>query len=419
MPDGAEEDEEAQEASGAPAEQPRAKKQRGNRCEQLLRKVTETETKLRLEQDKARVAAEKGSKTKRDREALDKLRSKIDKMERALVDLRGELEAAQQLAADKAAAEKKRLEKAAEKAEESRNMTDAGAMQLVTIRLKYQYRFDNRSDKADAIWAHIHDEFMKLVEDGTLQQTDGRSAQALEKRFNTELGEFRLWSSTANKAVEFSGVPADQVEEMVRAHWRPTTSLFRKSNYEQRPMSIPPFSINSESAARGGMANNLRLPSSREAHADSQDSDDEEQAFATEEAAEEDRRRRAAEKWAEFARRDSEASNGAEAGRDEAAVGGEHVPDFAGSSSCSGSAGSVSGSSASRSTPPPLHVGGATGKSSRKKQVKESEDLSAMYRAEQDANRKLAQELQDRQEKEGERQRQHEKEMAQAHCRQQ
>jgi hypothetical protein len=30
--------------------------------------------------------------------------------------------------------------------------------------------------------------------DGTyLQQTDGRSAQALEKRFNTELGEFRLW----------------------------------------------------------------------------------------------------------------------------------------------------------------------------------------------------------------------------------
>jgi hypothetical protein len=415
MPDGADEDEQAQEASGAPAEQPRAKKQRGNRCEQLVRKVTETENKLRLEQEKARLAAEKGSKTKRDREVLDKLRSKIDKTERALVDLRGELETAQQLAADKAAAEKKRLEKAAEKEEESRNMTEAAAMQLVTIRLKYQYRFDNRSDKADAIWAHIHDDFMKLVEDGTLPQTDGRSAQALEKRFNTELGEFRLWSSTANKAVEFSGVPADQVEEMVRAHWRPTTSLFRKSNYEQRPMSIPPFFINSESAARGGMANNLRLPSSREEHA-LPDSDDEEHVFATEEAAEEDRQRRAAEKWAECARRDDEASNSAEAGRDEA---GRDDAAFGSSSSCSGSAASASGSSAPRSTPPPLHVGGATGKSSRKKQAKESDDLSAMYKAEQEANRKLAQELQDRQEKEGERQRQHEKEMAQAHCRQQ
>ena len=59
-------------------------------------------------------------------------------------------------------------------------MSEAGAMQLVTIRLKYQSRFDNKSDKADAIWAHIHDEFIQLVDTGDLPSTDGRSAQALQ-----------------------------------------------------------------------------------------------------------------------------------------------------------------------------------------------------------------------------------------------
>ena len=257
-PDGAVDDEDSPEDGAKP---PPAKKQRGTKCDQLTRQVTEMENKLHQEQEKVRLAEEKDSKVKRAMDALEKSRAKVVKFERALVELRGELQVAQKAAADKAAAEKKRLEKAAEKEEETRNMSEAGAMQLVTIRLKYQSRFDNTTDKADAIWAHIHDEFIQLVEKGDLPSTDGRSAQALQTRFNTELGEFRLWAATANRAVELSGVPADEVEEKVRAHWRPTTSLFRNSNYEQRPMSIPPFSINSDTAARGGMGNNLRRQS--------------------------------------------------------------------------------------------------------------------------------------------------------------
>ena len=71
-----------------------------------------------------------------------------------------------------------------------------------------------------------------------------------------------------------------------------------------------------------------------------------------------------------------------------------------------------------RQTPVPLHIGGASGKSGKKK-AKESVDITVAYQSEQEANRKLATDLQDRQEREGERQRQHEKEMADRHCRQQ
>ena len=231
--EGAAEYEEAIENAGAHAEQPRAKRQRANRCEVLTRKVIEMEKKVRIEQEKVRLAEEKRSTVKREKQALEKSCMMIDKMERALVQLRGELQAARQLAADEAVADKKRSEKAAEKEEVSRNMTEAGAMQLVTIRLKYRSRFDNKSEKADAIWTHVHDKFMKLVEEGDLQQTDGRSSRALEKRFNIELNEFRLWASAANRAVAFSGVLPAEVEENVRAHWRSTVRLFRESHSTQ------------------------------------------------------------------------------------------------------------------------------------------------------------------------------------------
>jgi hypothetical protein len=104
-------------------------------------------------------------------------------------------------------------------------VSDAGALVLVETVAKFQHRFDNTSDRADSIWEHIHYEFMTRVRSGELPFADGRGAAALQKRWNTELGEFRLWCATANRAVQLSGVPADQVEELVTAHFRVTTPL--------------------------------------------------------------------------------------------------------------------------------------------------------------------------------------------------
>ena len=401
--------------------EPRKKKPRGNKIEQKTRAIEEQEKKLALEQEKVRGMEAKRGTNKRDVQALSSARAKVEKLERSLTDLRQELQDAVQRASVLAEQEKKKLEKAAEREEESRNMSEAGVLQLVSIRLSYQSRFDNPSDKADKIWEHIHDEFMKLVEDDELPPGDGRSQTALEKRFNTELGEFRLWSATANRAIEHSGVPADEVEEKVRAHYRPTTSLFIKAGYYMRPMSVPPFQINSASAAKGGSKNNLRnLRLNEENDVEGDDEQLEEEAADGHDDEQEEEEGGAARQPSGASGKRARASTPGPSDGPGSSAG------CSGGRSCAGSsAGSSAGGSAvgSRKPPPPLHIGGASGKSGKKKADKEALDVAAMYKAESEASReayrKLAEEMQERHEKEGERQRQHEKEMASQHCRQQ
>ena len=45
-------------------------------------------------------------------------------------------------------------------------VSEAGVMKLVEIRLGYQRRFDNSSDTPDAIWKHIHSDFIHEVNIG-------------------------------------------------------------------------------------------------------------------------------------------------------------------------------------------------------------------------------------------------------------
>ncbi|KAL3926030.1 MAG: hypothetical protein SGPRY_003509, partial [Prymnesium sp.] len=53
-------------------------------------------------------------------------------------------------------------------------------------------------DTSDSIWAHIHFDLSKEVESEHLPKSDLCSAVALQERFSTELGEFRLRCATAN-----------------------------------------------------------------------------------------------------------------------------------------------------------------------------------------------------------------------------
>jgi hypothetical protein len=88
--------------------------------------------------------------------------------------------------------------------------------------------------------------------------------EALQKRFSNELGEFRLWCSIANRAIELSGVPAEEVEEKVGAHYRVTTHIFRKAGWGLKPMSTPPWQVSAETAANGGMGYGLLSDSDSE-----------------------------------------------------------------------------------------------------------------------------------------------------------
>ena len=83
----------------------------------------------------------------------------------------------------------------------------------------------------------------KEIKDGALPQSDSRSCKAMEKRYATEWGEFQLWCARANRAVQFSGVSAAEVEEHVKEHYQPTTWRFLKYNMSMRVMAQPPYQI--------------------------------------------------------------------------------------------------------------------------------------------------------------------------------
>ena len=190
-----------------------------------------------------------GTRNKQKAETLAKQQAKVDKLQGELAIARRDLKSKEESAAVAATAKAAKEEAARQKAEENRPLTELGVLKLVEVRIGYDKRFDNTSDKAESVWAHVAKDYNALVDKAVLPDSDRRAfsspspsssssstpsspcrreVAALQKRWSHELGEFRLWCATANRAVQLSGVPADEVEEMVAAHRRPTTSLFRR-----------------------------------------------------------------------------------------------------------------------------------------------------------------------------------------------
>ena len=125
-----------------------------------------------------------------------------------------QLEETARLSEEAAAAKKKQQD---EKAENSKSLTEMATLLIVEIRLKYQARFDNSSDKNSAAWDHIHAEYIKKVEDNTLSESDRITKSQMERRWGYEYGEYKLWCAVANRAVNQSGLSADETEEKVSA----------------------------------------------------------------------------------------------------------------------------------------------------------------------------------------------------------
>ena len=105
------------------------------------------------------------------------------------------------------------LQSTEEKAEDTKVLTEYALITLVQQRLKYQSKFDNSSDTADAAWQHVHAAYNKVVseQDGGAA-TDTLSVSQLKRRWNLEYGEFKLWCDVANRAIQLSGVPRDEVD---------------------------------------------------------------------------------------------------------------------------------------------------------------------------------------------------------------
>ena len=248
----------AENESAKPPEATSGKKRgRGSNLESAEKKLLDLFSKRAIAV--ATVEQKKGqaSQKARDKEALATAEKRVRGFDAAI--LAAEENVKEMKAAAAAVAQSKAAKAAAALAKEevTKSLSEAGTIVLCQLRGKYAKQMDNTSDKVDSVWAHIHRDFMKEVTKGELPTSDGRSAAALQKRFATELGEFRLWCAVANRAVHYSGVPADKVEEEVKAHFRPTTTILRKLGFEVKPMSVPPWSINGDSASDGGMGNGL------------------------------------------------------------------------------------------------------------------------------------------------------------------
>ena len=154
-------------------EEPKTKRQRSDKLTAASKKVQEK--RVQLEKEAATILSlenKTGALKKADRDKLEKAKNKKLKFEGQLAHLSRELLAAEEAAESKRLQEEAKAEAAAQRAEDSKVLSEAGAMQLVTLRLKYQSRFDNSSDTADKIWPHIYEEYIKLVEKGELPASD-------------------------------------------------------------------------------------------------------------------------------------------------------------------------------------------------------------------------------------------------------
>ena len=201
---------------------------------------------------KAQAKISSGTTRARDNNNIGKWQSAADAAAAAISALQKELAQAEDHAAILAQKELKAAEIAAEKADAKKPLTEAAFCAIVASKMSYDARFANNSDTSASIWGHVLAHYRAKVTGGELAATDDIStvkgirdrcahasptARAMLRplhhvtclshpwlmlffllffrRYDNEYRTFKIWASKANRAVEQSGVPRDQVEEMV------------------------------------------------------------------------------------------------------------------------------------------------------------------------------------------------------------
>ena len=209
--------------AGALPEAPELKRKRAAPLDAAMKTVGGIRSSLERARGKLLLAqsATGLARSKPAQKKVDTAVEKVAKFSRQLQDAEAkvsQLKESARLAAE--VAESKRVA-SDEKAESSKNLSDAALMLIVELRIRFQPKFDNSSDTAVNIWPHIHAEYLKKITDGTLAGSDRISSAQLQRRWSLELGKFRLWCSVANRAMTLSGVTRDKVEDDVSVHDAP------------------------------------------------------------------------------------------------------------------------------------------------------------------------------------------------------
>lgn len=195
--------------------------------------LTEATTKLAELEAVAREAAAltKGGRrklTEKERAARDKAAAKataaVDKQKELLRARQAKYDAKKASADIKATADAAKAAAAAEKLDDARAMTDEGVQQLVTVRLSFQKKFDNKTDQNVNVWEHVAAAYNKLVDDGTLPASDRRMVSSLKSRYSRELKTFSLHCSKVARAKQ-SGAEVDEDGKPVNLDVRAARTL--------------------------------------------------------------------------------------------------------------------------------------------------------------------------------------------------
>lgn len=118
----------------------------------------------------------------KDRAQLEKYEKELAAIEQNIAAMEQNLEnvrASEQASREATAAKQQRREA---EAEGNRAMSPEGAKLLVNLKMRYEHRFDNNSDKVDAVWEHVHKEFVQAANRDEIPASDVRSADALKHR---------------------------------------------------------------------------------------------------------------------------------------------------------------------------------------------------------------------------------------------
>eukprot|EP00965_Chrysotila_dentata_P044261 1471158-Pleurochrysis_carterae.AAC.1 len=77
-------------------------------------------------------------------------------------------------------------EKAAREAAEARRaegqlkpLSPEGVNLLIHLKHSYEQRFNNRSDKVQAVWLNVHNDFIQAIDRGLLTEDDRREVPSL------------------------------------------------------------------------------------------------------------------------------------------------------------------------------------------------------------------------------------------------
>ena len=159
-------------------------------------------------------------------------------------------------AAIKEAAAAQKTADAQAKADAVKVMSDEGIQTLVTIRIGYTSKFDNKTDRNENVWEHVAKDFNAKVDDGSLPAGDRRGADSLKAKYAKEFGIFKLYVAHIGR-MKASGASGDEIENSTK-HKTAATSIFWKHEVQNRPATVPPHAINGGNASRGGEANPFR-----------------------------------------------------------------------------------------------------------------------------------------------------------------